>query len=371
MERNLDQHELYVRYLLGDLPEDERVRLEEGYFADDASFARLLSAKDELIDLYARGELKGRARERFEEHFLSTPPRRRHVHEAREFIESINAVSASAATPARRGFEAAEAGLLSSLWQIFAAPFRAAPPALRYALATLLLGLALGGAWVVYERVSVGTREIAKRETEPPNPAGGPEETTARANTGQRQSNAVPDSGANDTIAGRDAIAGRDTKARANGNAAGENANPKSLARRTPSSPKDGRAAPRDKVRVPSAQPAQIASLLLTPVSVRDAAGRGNVLRLTQQTRTVRLRVAFKRGEHGSYRAVLRTVEGEEIWRSGLLTTPPNTDTLNLTLPSARLRKSDYILTLSGAGDAGSMEEINDYYFKVERPAAP
>lgn len=371
MERNLDHDEVYVRYLLGDLPEDERVRLEEDYFADDASFARLLSAKNELIDLYARGELSGRTRERFEEHFLSTHPRRRHVHEAREFIESINVASASTAGGARVGVAATPAaGLMSSWWRSFAAPLRATSPALRFAFATLLLAVALGGVWALYNRFADGPREIAKRESEQSNPGSGPQ-TQANRNAGDGQPDATVDSGADRANRAAAAAAARDTEAGIRDNARGENFNRDSLARQTASPPAETAPAPRDKIKGPPAQSTRIASLLLTPVLVRDA-GRANVLRLTPQARTVRLRLAFKGGEYNSFRAVLRTVEGEEIWRSGLLKTSPKTSNLNLTLPAARLRKSDYILTLSGASDGrGGMEEINDYYFKVERPAAP
>ena len=61
--------QLLTRYLLGELPEEERSGLEAEYFADPELFARLLAAEDDLIDAYVRGALSTEARARFEERF--------------------------------------------------------------------------------------------------------------------------------------------------------------------------------------------------------------------------------------------------------------------------------------------------------------
>lgn len=61
--------QLLTRYLLGELPEEERSRLEAEYFADPGLFARLLAAEDDLIDAYVRGALSAEAQARFEERF--------------------------------------------------------------------------------------------------------------------------------------------------------------------------------------------------------------------------------------------------------------------------------------------------------------
>ena len=69
---NSSDERLLTRYLLGELPDDERLRLEEEYLADPALFARLLAAEDDLIDAYARGTLTAEARARFEERYRRT-----------------------------------------------------------------------------------------------------------------------------------------------------------------------------------------------------------------------------------------------------------------------------------------------------------
>ncbi|HEY2944383.1 MAG TPA: hypothetical protein VGN09_18255 [Vicinamibacteria bacterium] len=78
------EHERLRRYLLGELPEDEQVTLEERYFAADDVFAELLAAEDELVDAYLSDTLPATVRERFERVFLSTPAGRGKVRLAQE-----------------------------------------------------------------------------------------------------------------------------------------------------------------------------------------------------------------------------------------------------------------------------------------------
>lgn len=55
------------RFLLGELPEEEREAIERGFFPDAQLFELLKCVEDELIDEYARGVLKGDERKRWEE----------------------------------------------------------------------------------------------------------------------------------------------------------------------------------------------------------------------------------------------------------------------------------------------------------------
>ena len=49
--------EMCVSYLLGELSENDQERFEAAYFADDVFFDRYMAVKNELLDLYSRGEL--------------------------------------------------------------------------------------------------------------------------------------------------------------------------------------------------------------------------------------------------------------------------------------------------------------------------
>jgi hypothetical protein len=66
------QHETAVRYLLGELTENECDKLEEAYFTREGGFEELLAIEQELIDSYVAGELSPAQRRRFERRFPVT-----------------------------------------------------------------------------------------------------------------------------------------------------------------------------------------------------------------------------------------------------------------------------------------------------------
>jgi len=86
---NLDLQDRMNAYLLGELSDEEQAPLEDLYFADDAAHQELLAAEDELIDSYARGELRGSRRERFERLFLGSARRREKLALARELLRVV------------------------------------------------------------------------------------------------------------------------------------------------------------------------------------------------------------------------------------------------------------------------------------------
>ena len=75
-----------VRYLLGLSSPAERENIESEYFEDEGAFQEMLTAEDDLIDAYARGELAGEERQRFERKFVSSL--RRRVQFARAFMSN-------------------------------------------------------------------------------------------------------------------------------------------------------------------------------------------------------------------------------------------------------------------------------------------
>ena len=68
----MTKHEVLERYLLGEVSDDERTEIEEGYFADDGLFDQLVDLQNDLVDAYARGTLPPADRKRFEERFMTT-----------------------------------------------------------------------------------------------------------------------------------------------------------------------------------------------------------------------------------------------------------------------------------------------------------
>lgn len=74
-----DDEQKLIEYLLGRLPEDEAVRLDELSITDDSFALRLNDAENDLVDAYVRGELSGETQERFRSFYLSSPKRQEKV----------------------------------------------------------------------------------------------------------------------------------------------------------------------------------------------------------------------------------------------------------------------------------------------------
>ncbi len=89
MKESENRRRLLIRYLLGDLNEDEQGRIEERYFADNDFYTQLLVAEDELIDSYVLAELSRDDRERFELVYLSNPHRLKKVESSRTVLNLI------------------------------------------------------------------------------------------------------------------------------------------------------------------------------------------------------------------------------------------------------------------------------------------
>jgi hypothetical protein len=100
-ERQREDEVLFRRYLLGQTSEEEQLALEQRLLSDQDYFDQLLRSEEELTDEYARGEMSNPDREKFEEHFLSSPERR----ESLAFAQALNRYLSTheQRTPARPG----------------------------------------------------------------------------------------------------------------------------------------------------------------------------------------------------------------------------------------------------------------------------
>lgn len=69
----MGMNDTLVRYLLGSLPEEETLRLDELSIADDEFAVRLRAAEHDLIDAYIAGDLSAEDRARFEALYAKSP----------------------------------------------------------------------------------------------------------------------------------------------------------------------------------------------------------------------------------------------------------------------------------------------------------
>src|SRR6185295_17001277 len=85
-----DDETTFRAYLLGELPQDAQMRIEERLLVDRSSVEILLIIEDELTDSYVRGTLSDRERKEFEQYFLTTPARRRKLRMAKAFTQYVD-----------------------------------------------------------------------------------------------------------------------------------------------------------------------------------------------------------------------------------------------------------------------------------------
>jgi anti-sigma factor RsiW len=302
---------LIARYLLGELPEDERDRFEERLFADDLFFREIEAARDQLIEDYLRLALSERERERFETYFLASPSRREQVDNTRALIAVANrqaAGEAPAAASVVRGLRSKSTKL--RLWLAAAA----------------LVVLAVGVILVIQsirlqDRVAQLERQRAALEKH---------EAELRQQLGEQKASAQEMA---EQLSGL-----QDERTRLE---------------QELDAIKQGRV---------GAAGATVASLILTPVLVRDE-GKIPLLKITPNTRRVRIRASFDAPGYEVYKASLETVEGKHVWRGAGLKASETSVTVYI--PASQLRTADYLLTLSGATDRRRGEEIGKYYFRV------
>jgi hypothetical protein len=80
-----------VRYLLGELSEEEKTKFEEMYFLDDHVFEDLQIVETELVDCYIRDEFSEAEQQRFRTHYLNSTERRAKVETAKCLMAAIAA----------------------------------------------------------------------------------------------------------------------------------------------------------------------------------------------------------------------------------------------------------------------------------------
>lgn len=77
-----------VRYLLGELTEEERITIEERFFTDYSYFEELLSVEGALFDDYLAGELSDREVERIRKNLLASRFQVQELETTRDLIET-------------------------------------------------------------------------------------------------------------------------------------------------------------------------------------------------------------------------------------------------------------------------------------------
>src|SRR5215471_7212095 len=146
---------LLVKYLLGNLTEEEQVYVENRAFADANHLGALEAAEADLIDAYVRGQLSQAERRGFERQFLTSPSRRNKV----EFARALARVASES-----------RAVRLPTAWQTLLSVVRGWSPAVQVAAGLATVVFAAGGSWLIVQNTSMRSRvtvlEAQRRDLE-------------------------------------------------------------------------------------------------------------------------------------------------------------------------------------------------------------
>ena len=324
MKDEADNEKLLIRYLLGSLPEEQRLQLEEEFLNDDHRYEQLLALEDELFYDYAQNKLSPGEREQFEKRFLSSERNRK------------KAVIASALT--RKMSESASVETTENaiadrepqrFWQSLKSYFIAQSAAMRVSQAALAI-VSIALIWLVIGMVRLRNEFDQIRAQQ------AVQEDRLRQQAQQERARA-------DEL---------NLKLK-------REIDENEMLQQELSKMQAQSAAP--ELRAPS-----VISFALAPSIARAQAPGIRRLYLPPGAILLILQLKLKgEVEYNSYHATLLTVEGAERWSQDMLSVKRTGSgrSIELWLPARTLAPGDYELRLKGYASDGTLEETGDYYY--------
>ena len=315
------------RYLLGDLPENERAQIEDAFLGDAALFEEIEDAENDLIDEYVGGNLSEPESAQFENHYLALPENRARLRAAEllknEREKETRIADAPAAASAQKEISDAP-----GVWQSIAAFFRSWQ---LVPLAAVVAVVALAGLWLATRQNETG--EIAYLPTPTPQPivSATPNTNGSPVSTPTLNNQKLP--------------------------------TPVPTANAQPTRAPENEASPKPTPTAPAVREPQIVTLALITGLTR-AGGGGNELVVPHSAKQVRLSFNLPAKKYGQIEARLETVAGEIVWRGNLKQT---TGRVTLNLPARLFAAEDYLLILSGTGENGSRTDIQEFSINSRR----
>ena len=326
MAANLNNEKLIAQYLLGELPEEQQVEIEDRAFADKEYLASITAVENDLIDEYVRNELSQTQRQQFESRFLVSAERRKRVAFAKALagvtspapvVETARQpVVASRAVSWRESLEAFIGGLI---------------PVPRFAMGVAIVVVLGGSLSLLGEMLRLRSQLHSMRAES------------------QSQQNALQQQVESERRRSEELVA------RLNQEKQQREQTDESL-RQLSETPE-----------TPAPKPV-IAALTLLPGLSRGAGDKPR-LALPENARLVRLNIGVEREEpYKTYAVELRTVSGRSVWNGDNLTARERRGAraIGLTLPATVVKPGEYELTLKGVAEGGRTEDVGFYYFTVQ-----
>jgi len=326
MSTDINNEKLISRYLLGELPEEQQVEIEDRAFSDKDYLAGITAVENDLIDEYVRGDLPTADRERFETRFLASAERRKRV----EFAKALRTVVSESPVPEKKLIR----NVPGWSWRdSFYAFLNGLNPAARLAFVAAGILLIVGAAWLFTETLRL-RRQVNQLQAE--KQSGQDLKQTLDA---ERKRN-------------------EELNARLNQEKQQREQTDESLRQLTESTE-----------ATKPAPPPVFASLTLLPGLSRGGGQKPN-LDLSNDVRLVRLQIGIDPEEqYKSFAVELRTLAGRGVWNRENLAARSRhgTRAVGLTLPATVLKSGEYELRLRGLTEGGASEDVGFYYFNVRK----
>lgn len=329
MATDLNSEKLIARYLLGELPEEQQIEIEDRAFSDEEYLATITAVENDLIDEYVRDEMPESERRKFENRFLASPARRKRV----EFAIALTGIAPEYALTERSVISPVSVSWRDSL----EAFFRSLNPVAKFAMAAVALLVLLGGAWLITQTLRLRSQLTTIQA-----------ENQSRQNQRQTLEQQVE----------HERRRNSELTARLNQEKQQREQSDESLRQLSET----------EDATTPPARPV-IASLTLLP-GISRGAGDKPVLVLNEDARLVRLQIAIEPEEQFKTFAVeLRTSSGRQIWSRENLTARNRRGAraIGLTLPATAVKPGEYELSLRGVKEGGATEDVGFYYFDVRK----
>jgi hypothetical protein len=330
MSADLKSEELIARYLLGELPEEQQVEIEDRAFSDQEFMAGITAVEDDLIDEYVREEMSQTDCRRFEARFLASEPRRKKV----EFARALAQLLDEARVTER---ETRKVSATRSSWRDALAAFiHGLNAAGRIALATAALILIIGGAWLFIQTLTLRS-QLARLQAQQQSQRTDRDTLQRQVESERRRSEELT------------AQLNQEKQQRAQTD--------ESLRRLSETVNQQPSAAPRSI----------IASLTLLPGISRGATTQPKLI-LPPNAGVARLQIGIEPEEdYKSFGVELRTAGGRPVWMRDGLTARSSRGgrSIRLTLPASALLPGEYELRLKGLPETGPAEDVGFYYFQV------
>lgn len=333
-----------IKFLLGELSEEEQAQFEQRFLADNEFFEEVLATEDELIDQYLLDQLDEARRQRAEALFRSSPTQWREVEFKRQLLASLRETHVKGAqpTPAVRPPASAAPAPPKQLdleeeprpaqsepedsgrtFSIISTGWKGWMPQLTWvALALVCFSAA---AWFLYRYAQKSSPEVGKGEVE-------------------REHQETPDKPREENR-GPAETGGQVTKGKEN--------------REQPE-----KTVAQSQARVPNT----ISSIILAPATLERGAG-AQTLTLKTETKRIRLQLELDESQrYDRYDILLTTFDGRKVWsKESLDAGQIKSGRLTLVLPSSLLEYEDYRIELKGLPKTGDPVHIADYTFKVRK----